>query len=326
MGGCYSGQVTLWDTRSKSAQPVQKTRLSGANSGGHTHPVYSVDIVGTQNANNIISCSTDGVVCAWSVDMLAQPQEYLELTNPYPGKTDEVSTTCAAFPPSDPTSFLIGTEEGTMYPCHRYDRAGARAGVDQDMRYKGHTAPIMSLNFHSARGPVDLSDLVLTSSLDWTIKLWKVRPFGSSSRANATISNRYNTTTDVSGESISYVAEFPREDVVYDARWAPHKPGVFASVDGAGAVEVWDLLIDTEVPVAKANPSSSSSTTTGLYGLRSLNKVAWDEKDGKRFAVGGAAGIVTAYEVGSDLAGDSVKAEEWANVKKLIGRMERGVR
>lgn len=61
IGGAYSGQVLLWDTRAKSA-PVQKTPLTGS---GHTHPVYSVDIVGTQNANNIISCSTDGVMCGW---------------------------------------------------------------------------------------------------------------------------------------------------------------------------------------------------------------------------------------------------------------------
>jgi dynein intermediate chain, cytosolic len=304
---------------------VQKTRLSGATSGGHAHPVYSIDIVGTQNANNIISCSTDGVVCAWSVDMLAQPQEYLELTNPHPVKTDEVSPTCAGFPPSDPTSFLIGTEEGTMYPCHRYDRAGARAGVDQDLRYKGHTAPVMSLNFHSARGPVDLSDLVLTSSLDWTVKLWKVRPFGSS-RATGTSNGKFNV-DDIITENISCVTEFPREDVVYDARWAPQRPGVFSLVDGAGNVEVWDLLVDTEIPVAKATPSSQRNAAfTGGYGLRSLNKVAWDEKDGKRLAVGGAAGVVTAFEVGNELAGEGVKGEDWANMKRLVSKMERGVR
>lgn len=48
IGGAYSGQVLLWDTRAKSS-PVQKTPLTGS---GHTHPIYSVEIVGTQNANN----------------------------------------------------------------------------------------------------------------------------------------------------------------------------------------------------------------------------------------------------------------------------------
>ena len=36
-------------------------------------------VVGTQNANNLISISTDGKMCSWSLDMLSQPQESLEL-------------------------------------------------------------------------------------------------------------------------------------------------------------------------------------------------------------------------------------------------------
>ena len=69
-GGTYSGQILLWDTRSKHL-PVLKTPLSAA---GHTHPVYAIQMVGTQNAHNLITSSTDGTVCSWLVDMLAQPQ------------------------------------------------------------------------------------------------------------------------------------------------------------------------------------------------------------------------------------------------------------
>ena len=69
-GGTYSGQILLWDTRSKHL-PILKTPLSAA---GHTHPVYAMQIVGTQNAHNLITSSTDGMVCSWLVDMLAQPQ------------------------------------------------------------------------------------------------------------------------------------------------------------------------------------------------------------------------------------------------------------
>lgn len=38
------------------------------------HPVYCVNVVGTQNANNLITVSTDGRMCSWSLDMLSQPQ------------------------------------------------------------------------------------------------------------------------------------------------------------------------------------------------------------------------------------------------------------
>lgn len=335
VGGCYSGQVQLWDTRVRSSLPVQKTPLTGASSGGHTHPVYSLEIVGTQNANNIISCSTDGVLCGWSIDMLSQPQEYLELAAPGPSRTDDISPTCIGFPPSDPTSFLIGTEEGTLYPCHRYDRAGAKAGVDSRIRYKGHSAPIMSLNFHSPRGPVDLSDMVITSSIDWTVRLWRIRPPSSTSTTttgNATSSSAISTSlpgqSNTALQDIAPVMEFSREDLVYDARWSPAKPGVFSLVDGSGSVEVWDILSDTEIPVTKATPSLNKRVMgmSAGYVPKSLNKVAWDDKDGKRLGVGGANGMVTVFDVGSGLSGDSARAEEWAAMKRLLGKMERSGR
>ncbi len=38
------------------------------------HPVYCVNVLGTQNAHNLISISTDGKMCSWSLDMLSTPQ------------------------------------------------------------------------------------------------------------------------------------------------------------------------------------------------------------------------------------------------------------
>jgi dynein intermediate chain, cytosolic len=310
IGGTYSGQVLLWDTRAKSA-PVQKTPLTGT---GHSHPVYSVDIVGTQNANNIISVSTDGQLCVWSVDMLSQPQEQLTLTNPHPSKFDDVAPTSMAFPTADPTYFLVGSEEGVIYPCHRYDRAGAKAGVDTRVAYRGHAAPVMSVAFHPPRGPVDLGDLVLSSSLDWSVKLWKVRAPAATS-----------TIVEAAGTSVQPLLELVREDVVYDAAWSPTRPGVFALVDGAGALEVWDLSVETEIPIAKITPTPlrAEGGRPALLLNRSLNKVAWDCNDGKRLATAGIDAAVTLFEVGPDLGGkEGAKAEEWVNVKKLIARLE----
>lgn len=317
IGGSYSGQVLLWDTRSKSPLPVQKSPLTGSVSGGHTHPVYSISIVGTQNANNIMSCSTDGIVCGWTVDMLSQPQEYIELLAPPPSKYEDLSPTCVSFPTSDPTSFMVGTEEGTIYACHRYDRAGAKAGVDARLRYKGHTAPVMGIDFHPVRGPVDLGDLVLSSGLDWSVKLWKKKTPSSSVTAAPlpTVGISSN-----GAEPISPLLNFSRNDVVYDARWAPHKPGVFALVDGAGSLEVWDLTSDIEVPACTGTPGTNNKATQGAPMARSLNKVVWEEKEGKRLAVGGASGVVSVFEVEADLAGDNPKAEEWASMKRLVAR------
>jgi dynein intermediate chain, cytosolic len=306
IGGAYSGQVLLWDTRQKSA-PALKTPLTGA---GHTHPVYSIDIVGTQNANNIISCSTDGVVCGWSVDMLQKPQESLELTTPS-GKTEDMAPLCISFPQSDPTYFLAGTEEGSIYACHRYDRAGAKAGVDTRVSYRGHTAPVMSLDFHTSTGPIDLGDLVLSASTDWSVKLWKARPPAAAASTTGAVG---------AAQNVSPLLEFVREDLVYDAKWSPVRPGVFGLVDGAGSLEIWRMDVDVEVPLAKATPSDKIGSN---FVQRSLNKLAWQQDGGKRVAVGGLDGVVTVFEVGSDLGGlETAKKEEWATVKKLMSRLE----
>ncbi len=314
-GGTYSGQVLVWDTRARSA-PVQKTPLTGS---GHTHPVYALDIVGTQNANNIISCSTDGVVCSWAENMLAQPQEFLSLTVPPPCKVDDLAVTCLAFPHTDPTFFLVGSEEGTIYPCHRYDRAGAKAGVDARVRYAGHTAPVMSVDFHPARGPVDLGDLVLSSSLDWSVKLWKVRaPAATSAIVTGSGMGVAGTAVD---NTATPLLDFIREDLVYDAAWSPVKPGVFSIVDGAGWLELWDITVDLEEPVARITPSQRKDGRSML--ANSLNRVAWDKHDGKRLATGGISGALTVFEVGSDLGGrEGLRSEEWTNVKKLVNRLE----
>jgi dynein intermediate chain len=327
IGGAYSGQVLLWDTRARAA-PVQKTPLTGS---GHTHPVYCVDIVGTQNANNIISCSTDGAVCGWSVDMLAQPQEAMTLLSPLPAKNEDLSPTCMAFPQADPTFFLVGSEDGTIYPCHRYDRAGAKAGVDARVSYRGHAAPVMSVSFHPARGPVDLGDLVLSASLDWSVKLWKVRAPAatsaviSSSGAGGAVAGGAGLGGAAAAlgvePAVTPLLDFVREDVVYDAAWSPVKPGVFGLVDGAGWLELWDVTVETEEPVARISPSPRKDGRTMLS--KSLNKLAWEPSEGKRLATGGIDGAVTVFEVGPDLGGkEGLKNEEWTSVKKLVNRLE----
>jgi dynein intermediate chain len=76
------------------------------------HPVYCLKVVGTQNSHNVISISTDGKLCSWSLDMLAQPQETLDLLHRQ-GKA--VAATCLAFPQGSVNNFVVGSEEGTVY-------------------------------------------------------------------------------------------------------------------------------------------------------------------------------------------------------------------
>lgn len=152
---------------------------------------------------------------------------------------------------------------------------------------------------------------MLSSSLDWSVKLWRVRPPATTASA---------TSTGATKQVVSPILDINREDVVYDARWSPHRPGVFSLVDGAGHVEVWDLYTDTEVPVVRTTPSKGR----GGILTRSLNKVAWEEREGRRLATGGLDGVVSVFEVGKGLSGtpEDVSAEEWTGMKRLVGKLE----
>lgn len=301
IGGTYSGQILIWDTRAKHA-PVLKSPLSAA---GHTHPVYSMQIVGTQNANNLITASTDGTVCSWMLDMLARPQETVELLNPSHPKTDEVSVSCIGFPNQETTSFWVGTEEGNVYTATRYDRAGWKAGLDLSEVYRGHAAPITSLHFHPLKGPVDFSDLFLTSSMDWTCRLWRLRN-PSSATINQPPRSGVNT---ISVKPLISIEE--AGDYVYDVSWHTVHPALFTQVDGSGRVDLFNLNSDIERPLA--------SVTAGTG--RALNKVRWDKRDGRRLATGGADGRLYVYDVGSMAI---PREEEWVELQKTLARLKGG--
>jgi len=290
IGGSYSGQIVLWDTRARDL-PVLRTPLSAV---GHTHPIYSMVMVGTQNAHNFISASTDGLVCSWQLDMLVQPQESLELIHSTHPKTDEVAVTCLGFPDNETTTFWVGTEEGCIYQANRYDRAGSKAGINHHDFYRGHHGCITSLNFHPLVGPADFSDLFLTCSVDWTVKLWRAKSVSKPSTSIQTITPIY---------SFEWA-----DDYIYDVQWSPTHPALFASADGTGHFDLWNLNVDTEVPIV--------STPVGHN--RAINKLRWD-KEGKKVACGSADGHVYVYDIG-DLA--SPRMEEWTIFQKTITEMQ----
>ncbi|XP_054578812.1 cytoplasmic dynein 1 intermediate chain 2 isoform X8 [Eptesicus fuscus] len=164
VGGTYSGQIVLWDNRSNKRTPVQRTPLSAA---AHTHPVYCVNVVGTQNAHNLISISTDGKICSWSLDMLSHPQDSMELVHK---QSKAVAVTSMSFPVGDVNNFVVGSEEGSVYTACRH---GSKAGISE--MFEGHQGPITGIHCHAAVGAVDFSHLFVTSSFDWTVKLWTTK-------------------------------------------------------------------------------------------------------------------------------------------------------
>ncbi|XP_016123598.1 cytoplasmic dynein 1 intermediate chain 2 isoform X3 [Sinocyclocheilus grahami] len=263
VGGTYSGQIVLWDNRSNKRTPVQRTPLSAS---AHTHPVYCVNVVGTQNAHNLISISTDGKMCSWSLDMLSTPQDSLELVFK---QSKSVAVTSMSFPLGDVNNFVVGSEDGSVYTACRH---GSKAGISE--MFEGHHGPITGLDCHTAAGPVDFSHLFVTSSFDWTVKLWSTK----------------NNKPLYSFEDNS--------DYVYDVMWSPTHPALFACVDGVGHLDLWNLNNETEVPTASVS----------VEGSPALNRVRWAHS-GREVAVGDSEGQVHIYDVGEQIS--VPRQDEW---------------
>jgi len=264
IGGTYSGRIVLWDNRVNKRTPVQRTPLSATS---HTHPVFCVNVVGTQNAHNLISVSTDGKVCSWSLDMLSQPQDSMELQS----KTNKaVAATCFSFLSGDANNFIVGSEECVTYSACRH---GSKVGINDP--FEGHQGPLTGVDTHCVPGQVDFSPYFLTSSFDWTIKLWSLKqPYHLHSFED-------------------------NNDYVYDVRWSPIHPALFASVDGEGRLDLWNLNNETEVPTASVS----------IDGKPALNQCRWHQ-NGHHIGVGDNTGRIHLYDVGEHIA--NPKSDEWS--------------
>lgn len=167
-----------------------------------------------------------------------------------------MAITTLDFPDNETTTFWVGTEEGNVYQANRYDRAGAKAGLNQYEVYKGHSGPVMGLNFHPLVGPVDFSDLFLTCSADWTVKLWRAKSLTSSSAASppsngtGTAALKASTSGANHAAAVQPIYSFDEaDDYVYDVKWHPSHPALFGTADGSGKFDLWNLNIDTEVSI-----------------------------------------------------------------------------
>ncbi|XP_034124516.1 cytoplasmic dynein 1 intermediate chain isoform X16 [Drosophila guanche] len=273
LGGTYSGQIVLWDNRVQKRTPIQRTPLSAA---AHTHPVYCLQMVGTQNAHNVISISSDGKLCSWSLDMLSQPQDTLELQQ---RQSKAIAITSMAFPANEINSLVMGSEDGYVYSASRH---GLRSGVNEV--YEKHLGPITGISTHYNQLSPDFGHLFLTSSIDWTIKLWSLK----------------DTKPLYSFEDNS--------DYVMDVAWSPIHPALFAAVDGSGRLDLWNLNQDTEVPTA--------SIVVG--GAPALNRVSWTPS-GLHVCIGDEAGKLYVYDVAEHLAQPS--RDEWSRFNAHLGEL-----
>ncbi|XP_059052942.1 cytoplasmic dynein 1 intermediate chain isoform X6 [Achroia grisella] len=266
LGGTYSGQIVLWDNRIQKRTPVQRTPLSSL---AHTHPVYCLSVVGSQNAHNLISVSTDGRMCSWSLDMLSQPQETLDLQH---RQSKAVAVTSMGFPHGDVNNFVLGSEDGNVYTGCLY---GQRAGVGEAV--EAHAGPVTSVSCHAAAGSVDLAHLYLTSSVDWSVKLWSLK------------------------DSKPLYSFEDSGDYVVDVRWSPAHPALFAAADASGRLDLWNLNRDTEVPIASVQAEAGVA----------FNRVSWSPS-GSHLTAGDDAGKIWLYDLAEHVA--QPRHDEWSKL------------
>ncbi|XP_070174428.1 cytoplasmic dynein 1 intermediate chain 2-like isoform X4 [Littorina saxatilis] len=274
LGGTYSGQIVLWDNRVNKRTPVQRTPLSAS---AHTHPVYCITVVGTQNAHNLISVSNDGKLCSWSLDMLSQPQDSMELQHK---QSKSVAATCSSFLSGDANNFIVGSEECLVYSASRH---GSKAGINE--AYDAHQGPITAIDTHRVPGQIDFSPYFLSSSFDWTVKLWSIK-------------------------EQKYLCSFEdNSDYVSDVQWSPTNPALFSSVDIMGRLDLWHLNHETEVPTASVVVDTNVA----------LNKLRWHQT-GHHIGVGDDMGRIYIYDVAENIA--NPKADEWSKFVRTLQEMK----
>ncbi len=101
-----------------------------------------------------------------------------------------------------------------------------------------HYGLITSIEPHPSRSN-KYKHLVLSSSLDWTVKLWDLKNFAQP------------------------LIEFftPSYDYVCDVQWSPVHPAVFVTVTSGGRIALWNLSKSSTEPVDSINVVNDTEET-----------------------------------------------------------------
>lgn len=219
-----------------------------------------------------MTSSTDGRLNFWSLSNLRDPAESVQVGD---------SVSCFAVAPESET-MLLGDEQGRMYTVQSPSQSGAQrssrrqakklATIDAEGENFGHYGMVTSLSAKilkkgSASRAAGLSKgflrggggLVLSTGVDWTVKLWA--PAYSDKPLVSLVNNSY--------------------DYMSDVMWSPAHPSLFASASSNGTVGLWNLASSFEEPMTGQDgivvePDAMSG--------RGLNKLRWSS-DGRRIAV-----------------------------------------
>eukprot|EP01083_Nonionella_stella_P082779 228576_1 len=307
-----NGQILMWDLRSNKAQkPIVRSNFSN----GHSSPVFAMsflpkikqsitlDDVGhvdhsggsghTHDMQHILSVSNDGKLCIWRSDQLAVKPLNQSILKPSDDQSTarqiELITTCFDYSYRDYTQVVLGSDEGYLYKAEIFSQ---NSNSDQSLSIKesinAHYGPITSVQFFPIHRysknyafKDNVSGLYLTSSYDWTVKLWHQK------------------------QSTYYSIFDQMSDYVYDVKWnIGGKPGVFACCDAQGQINIFDLAQDFKHPIItkqaiKITEKKNVAATT----------IEWTY-DGKYLAAGDSDGNVLFYNVHKSIAKQTLESCE----------------
>lgn len=164
-----------------------------------------------------------------------------------------------------------------------------------------HFGLITAVHMHPMTNSTKYKHLLLTSSLDWTVKLWSMHQL----------------------QQPLYEFFSPTCDYVCDVQWSPTHPAVFFTVSSTGQVALWNLAKSLTEPVdildvnrhaqadhdedaaaaagagatASSSVARSGAATLGLAVLPTALHKALFSRDGQFIVVGDSTGVLHRLKV-----------------------------
>lgn len=206
LGGCYNGQIAVWDAR-KGSRPVDTTPIEKS----HRDPVYRARFLQSKTGTEAFSCSTDGQILWWDIRKLSEPTDSLPLDVTKKGSL--WGGVCLEYEPTLPTKFMVGTEQGVVVSCNR---KGKTVAEKIGACYNAHHGPVYALE----RNP--FYNKYFLSVGDWSSRIWC-----EDIRESAIMWTKYH------------------DSYLMDACWSPVRPAVYFTAKTDGTLDVWDLLLKT---------------------------------------------------------------------------------
>ena len=121
------------------------------------------DAAGGADLHNLLTASTDGRLCTWSLSMLVHPVEYVDLKR----GTRDFNVYSMTNVYKQVNQCFVGGEDGSLCKVTTH---GSKPGILET--FESHDGMITSIANHPhAELETGYSDLIATASMDWTVRI-----------------------------------------------------------------------------------------------------------------------------------------------------------